>query len=345
MANEKFTQLPTVTNSTLADIIAAVQGGVSVQQTLQQVQTLMLASTILHNAGNPNGLVAGVTYQFCWDTTNSVLYVCTTSGNAATAVWTVAGSFSFPLAMSLGGTSKALTASAGGIVWTDSDSMEILAGTATAGQMLQSGNLATPAWSTATFASTYAASTLLYSNGANTVVGLATANSAVLRTTSAGVPGWSASMTNGQLMIGSTGATPVLATLTGSGGISIVNTAGAITISGSGSGYGWTEVTGTTQSMAINNGYIANNVALVTLTLPAVAAVGDTVILQGKGSGLYRIAQNAGQIINFGSSPTTVGAGGSLTATNQFDSIELICITANTTWAALTGSQGAFTVV
>lgn len=44
------------------------------------------------------------------------------------------------------------------------------------------------AYSTSTFADTYSASTLLYSNGANTVTGLATANSGVLVTSGAGVP-------------------------------------------------------------------------------------------------------------------------------------------------------------
>ena len=198
--------------------------------------------------------------------------------------------------------------------------------------------------STSTFANTYSASDLLYSNGANTVTGLATANSAVLRTNGSGVPAWSSSMTNGQLLIGSTGGSPVVATLTAGTGISIANAAGSITISGSGGGYSWTEVTGTSQSMAVNNGYIANNAGLVTLTLPSVGVLGDTVIVQGKGAGLFRIAQNAGQTIHFGSSNTTTGAGGYLEATNQYDSIELLCITANTDWAVLTGVQGIFTV-
>lgn len=152
-------------------------------------------------------------------------------------------------------------------------------------------------------------------------------------------------LTNGQILIGSTGADPVPAALTAGTGITITNSAGGITISGSGSGYSWTEVTGTTQAMAVNNGYIANNVALVTLTLPAVATIGQTVILQGKGTGLFRIAQNASQTIHFGSSDTTTGVGGSLTATSRYDSIELLCITANTDWAVLTGTQGTFTVV
>lgn len=154
---------------------------------------------------------------------------------------------------------------------------------------------------------------------------------------------WSG-MTNGQLPIGNTGVGPVAATLTAGPGISISNAAGSITISGGGGGYSWTEVTGVSQNMDVNNGYVANNAGLVTLTLPATANIGDSVIVQGKGAGLFKIAQNAGQTIHFGSSDTTTGAGGSLTATNRYDSIELLCITTNTDWAVLTGPQGTFTV-
>lgn len=45
-------------------------------------------------AGNPNGNVAGtagsgtIPSSVVWDRTNDILYVCTTSGNAASAVWT-----------------------------------------------------------------------------------------------------------------------------------------------------------------------------------------------------------------------------------------------------------------
>lgn len=92
---EKFTELPTVSNSTLNDIICAVQGyispsvlGVSTQQTLQQVYNLFQSNIILFNAGNPNGAVAGNVYQLCWDTVDLILWVCTTSGTSTTAVWT-----------------------------------------------------------------------------------------------------------------------------------------------------------------------------------------------------------------------------------------------------------------
>lgn len=92
---EMFTSLPTVANSTLNDIICAVQGyvsptnlGLSTQQTLGQVLSLVQSNLILFNAGNPNGAVAGTTYQLCWDTVDLILWVCTTSGSSSTAVWT-----------------------------------------------------------------------------------------------------------------------------------------------------------------------------------------------------------------------------------------------------------------
>lgn len=150
--------------------------------------------------------------------------------------------------------------------------------------------------------------------------------------------------TNGQLLIGSTGANPVAATLTAGIGIAITNGAGSISIATTGGGLPWTEVTGTSQAMAVNNGYIANNASLVTLTLPSTAALGSVFTVQGKGAGLFRIAQNASQTINFGSSPTTTGAGGSVTGTNRYDSIEIVCITADTAFAVTT-AVGNFTIV
>lgn len=150
--------------------------------------------------------------------------------------------------------------------------------------------------------------------------------------------------TNGQLPIGSTGANPTLATLTAGTGITITNAAGSITINGTGGGMTWTEVLGTSQAMAADNGYITNNGALVTCTLPATAAIGQSIEVQGKGAGLWKIAQNLGQTIHFGTSDTTPGVGGSLAATNRYDCIHLRCITANTDFA-VHSSLGNITVV
>lgn len=124
----------------------------------------------------------------------------------------------------------------------------------------------------------------------------------------------SLALTNGQLPIGSTGADPSAATLTAGTGVSISNGAGSITINAAGGGLTWTVVTGTTQSMAVNNGYIANNAGVVTATLPATSAVGDVVAITGINNATgWKIAQNAGNQIFFGTSSTTAGAGGVLT--------------------------------
>jgi hypothetical protein len=199
-------------------------------------------------------------------------------------------------------------------------------------------------FTTATYPSTTTANQLLYSSATNTVGGLASANSATLVTNASGVPAWTSSMTNGQVLIGSTGAAPVIGTITGTSGISVAVGAGTITLSGTGSGIGWNEITGASQTMAPDQGYVTNNAGLVTLTLPAVAAFGTVINIVGKGAGGWRIAQGAGQQIQVGSTASTVGAGGYVESTNRYDSIELLCTTANTTWTCLGGPQGAITV-
>lgn len=91
----------------------------------------------------------------------------------------------------------------------------------------------------------------------------------------------------------------------------------------------WNEVTGTSDTMVVDNGYIANNGGLVTLTLPTTVAVGSIIRVTGKGAGGWRIAQSANQQINFGLLSTSVGAGGRLDSTATYDTVELVCITAN----------------
>lgn len=90
------------------------------------------------------------------------------------------------------------------------------------------------------------------------------------------------------------------------------------------------EVTGTSDDLENNVKFIANNAALVTLTLPATAAVGSVIEVIGKGAGLWKIAQNAGQTILDGNSPTTTGATGYLLAADRYDCVRLVCVTADT---------------
>jgi hypothetical protein len=105
----------------------------------------------------------------------------------------------------------------------------------------------------------------------------------------------------------------------------------------------WQEVTGTSQTMVANNGYILNNAGLVTATLPASAALGTIIEVAGKGAGGWTIAQGTGQSIKFGNQATTTTTG-SLSSTNQFDCVRLLCTVANTTWTVLS-AQGNITVV
>lgn len=96
--------------------------------------------------------------------------------------------------------------------------------------------------------------------------------------------------------------------------------------------YTWNEETGTSVTMSVDNAYIANNASLVTLTLPTTAAIGDRVLITGKGAGGWRIAQNASEIIHFGNVDTTTGAGGRLDSIQDKDTVELVCVVADTEW-------------
>lgn len=92
-----------------------------------------------------------------------------------------------------------------------------------------------------------------------------------------------------------------------------------------------TEVTGTSQSAAVNTKYIANNASMVTITLPGTAAVGDEIHISGKGAGLWTVALASGQNMVAGSNTGTTTTG-TLVATQRYDSCILECLTANTVW-------------
>jgi len=110
------------------------------------------------------------------------------------------------------------------------------------------------------------------------------------------------------------------------------------------SDYVWSTVTAATQALIVGSGYIMNRGTLITATLPATAAVGQKIYCVGLGAGFFQIAQNAGQSIQHGAATTTVGVGGSLTSTGARDVVELLCVTANTTFRVI-NSIGTFTVV
>ena len=178
------------------------------------------------------------------DDTNVTLTLGGTPATALLRAASITAGWTGQLSFTRGGTNASLTASNGGLVYSTATALAILSGTATANQIPLSGSNAAPSWSTATYPATTTINQLLYSSAANTIAGLATANSASLITTNAGVPVFSSTMTNGQIIIGSTGATPVAASLTAGSGVTITPGAGTITISATGSGGTVTNVSG-----------------------------------------------------------------------------------------------------
>ena len=108
-----------------------------------------------------------------------------------------------------------------------------------------------------------------------------------------------------------------------------------------GTNFTWYTITAASQVMTSNNGYAANNAGVVTLTLPVSSSPGDLLEIAGLGAGGWLIAQGAGQQIHIGSVASTLGAGGSVASTNQYDSLKLRCLVANTIWTTLGSPQSA----
>ncbi len=98
----------------------------------------------------------------------------------------------------------------------------------------------------------------------------------------------------------------------------------------------WNVVTSATNPniLVAGNGYIAKGAGAVIFVLPAAANVGDDFIILGYGN-LWTLTQNAGQSVFFGNQTTTVGVGGSITATQVKDTITLVCVTSNTEFHVL----------
>ena len=258
----------------------------------------------------------------------------------------------FPVNVAAGGTGLA-TLTAHAVLVGEGTSAVALVGPGTAGQVfLSGGGSADPAYVTPTAGTglsvTTNATTLSFA--LSTPVSTANGGSGVSSPTAHGIlvaEGASAFtpivLTNGQLLIGSTGADPAAASLTAGTGISITPGAGSITIANTATMYTWVDQTTTSVTLAPSTSYVADNAGLVTFTLPATAAFGDTYRIVGKGAGGWTLVENALQSVQFGSITTTI-ATGSLSSSNSGDCIEIVCITANTTFAVIS-SIGNITYV
>lgn len=206
------------------------------------------------------------------------------------------------------------------LIGASSNGITNVAPSATSGvPVISQGSSSDPVFGTAVIAGGGTGSTSFNINGA-----------VFSNTTTTGVL-QAATLTSGQLLIGGT-TTPAAGTLSAGTGVSITNGNNSITINAVGSGLTWAVVTGATQAMTSNNGYIANRAGTVAFSLPTTCAVGDVIAVTGINTATgWSIAWTTNQQVFFGTATTTVTTG-SLASTNIRDTVYIVCVIANLTW-------------
>jgi len=102
----------------------------------------------------------------------------------------------------------------------------------------------------------------------------------------------------------------------------------------------WVDQTTTPVTLVNGNNYVADTTALTVFHLPSTVAFGWTARIIGKGSGGWILNVNAGQTAAVGNQTAST----SVASQNQFDRIEVNCITANTQFS-IAVNQGNVTVI
>lgn len=151
--------------------------------------TFPTSGTLATTAQIPTGAALTKT-----DDTNVTLTLGGSPTTALVNAASITAGWTGQLGLTRGGTAASLTASNGGIVYSGATALAILAGTATARQMLQSGASTTPAWSTTTWPATTTVNRILYSSSTSVIGEITTANSSVLVTDGSGVPSLSTTL-------------------------------------------------------------------------------------------------------------------------------------------------------
>lgn len=137
-------------------------------------------------------------------------------------------------------------------------------------------------------------------------------------------------LTNGQLLIGSTGSDPVAATLTAGTGATITPGAGTLTV-GATAVNNWyirTNPSSPPHPLIANQGFITVTATFwVYYKLPTSATLGAVYEIAGSDNADWHwsVSQNAGQSIKVGNRDTTVGTGGYFTSMSKGDCVRLVC--------------------
>jgi hypothetical protein len=99
-------------------------------------------------------------------------------------------------------------------------------------------------------------------------------------------------------------------------------------------------ITGSSQTIAKNGKYIATSIDPTIFFLPVSGMdAGSTFRIAGFGVNGWKIKQNESQSIYFSTQHTTVGVDGEISSTSPKDSVEVVCVVANTTFS-IVSSQG-----
>lgn len=106
--------------------------------------------------------------------------------------------------------------------------------------------------------------------------------------------------------------------------------------------FSWSTIAGTSQAAAVDNGYVVGNASLTTITLPATAALGQAIAVEGLGAAGWVMTANTGQTIKIGTSTTS--SAGSLASVAASDNVYVTCIVANLTWRVRSTNSTGLTV-
>lgn len=138
-------------------------------------------------------------------------------------------------------------------------------------------------------------------------------------------------LTNGQLLIGSTGADPVAASLTAGTGITVTPGAGTLTVAATASA-ATTWYTRSNPSipnaLTASQGYITVNATnWIQYKLPSSATLGQIYEIAGSDHADWHwtLVQFAGQSVRGGNRTTTVGTDGSIASLAKGECIRMVC--------------------